>query len=150
MPAVQTTYNEKIVAARVGQIANTEPVVLISRTVEDETPIAFGKPVMQGTADDGCKLFAGASTEVLGITVRERSTRPETPDTFARYESARIMKKGVIWVVASVAVVAGDPVYVIPATAAFAKTNASSAILIPNARWDSSAGIGALAKVRLG
>jgi len=150
MPAVQTVYNEKIDAARVGQIANMEPVTLISRNVEDVAAIGFGKPVMQGTLDDGCKLFAGASTEVLGITVRERSRTPENPDAFARYESARIMKKGVIWVVASVAVVAGDPVFVIPATAAFAKTNASSAIQIANARWDSSAGIGALAKVRLG
>ena len=148
MPAVQTTYNEKIDAARVGQIANTEPVVLISRNVEDVTPIAFGKPVMQGTADDGCKLFA-SGTEVLGITVRERSTRPETPDTFARYESARIMKKGVIWVVAAVAVTPGQPVYVVTASATFSNV-AEAAVLIPNARWESTAGIGALAKVRLG
>lgn len=149
--AVQTTYSETISAARAGQIANTEPNVLISRTVEDADGIGFGLAVSQGDTDDGCIAFTTGETAILGITVRERSVRPETPNKFARYESARIMTKGVIWVTASVAVDAGDPVYVIPATGAFAKTNASSAVQIANARWDSSAGSGGgLAKVRLG
>lgn len=150
MPTVQSTYSETIGAARAGQIANTEPSVLISRHVEDTDGIAFGIAVVQGSADNGVKAFGSGDTAILGITVRERSVRPETPNIFAQRESARIMTKGVIWVQASVAVDAGDPVYVIPATGTFAKTSASSAVQIANARWDSSTSGAGLAKVRLG
>lgn len=148
--AVQSTYADNISAAKAGLRANMEPARLISRNVEDAAGIAFGLAVAQGTDDNGCKAFAAGDTAILGITTRERSTDPATPDVFAENESALIMTKGCIWVTASVAVDAGDPVYVIPATGAFAKTSASSAVQIAGARWDTSTTGAGLAVVRLG
>jgi hypothetical protein len=139
MPAVQTTYLQNIPAGKAGHVADMTQADLISRTVETVAGIAFGLPVAQGANDKGCIAYAG--TGFLGITTRDRSV--VTGELYSRYESARILKKGPIWVVASVAVVAGDPVYITPAGAF---TNVATAnFLIPNARFDTSAGIGALA-----
>lgn len=148
--SVQTTYLDNIAAAVAGQIANMVPATLISRTVEDEAGIGFGIAVAQGTADYGCKAFGSGDTAILGITVRDRSLDANDTDTFAEGDNARVMTKGCVWVTASVAVNAGDPVYVIPATGAFAKTSASSARQIAGARWDTSTTGAGLAIVRLG
>jgi hypothetical protein len=148
--SVQTTYLDNIPVAVAGQIANMVPATLISRNVEDAAGIGFGLAVAQGTEDYGCKAFGSGDTAILGITVRDRSLDANTPDEYADGDTARIMTKGCIWVTASVAVDAGDPVYVIPATGAFAKTNASSAVQIAGARWDTSTTGAGLAIVRLG
>ncbi|MNN68712.1 hypothetical protein D3C81_1844410 [compost metagenome] len=66
-------------------------------------------------------------------------------EQYARYESARILKKGPITVTASVAVVAGDPVYLTPA-GAFTNVSTSN-VAIPNSRFDTSASAGALANI---
>ena len=154
--AVQTSYPDTQPAAVAGHQATQIPATLISRTVETAA-LAFGKPVAQGTDDKGCTLFAG--TEFIGISLLDRSAAGTTvtngqvvsraPDVFGVGESARIMTKGDVWVVASVAVDAGDPVYATTA-GAFAKATGGGNVLIPGARWDTSAGIGALAVVRLG
>jgi hypothetical protein len=151
--AVQTTYSETMEAGVAGAIVNTEPKTLISRTVETAAGIGFGKVVQQGAADDGCKsdLTAMDASTFLGITALDRS-RPtaDTPDAFAQYESARIMRKGVIWVVASGAVAAGNDATVTLATGAIGTAAvAAGVVAIPNARWDSSAADGELAKLRL-
>lgn len=147
--SVQTTYSTTLDAAVAGQRANQEPATIISRTVEDAAGIAFGLAVAQGSADKGCSAFGSGDTAILGINMRDRSVNPATPNLVAQYESAQIMTKGCIYVTASVDVSAGDPVYVIPATGAFAKTSASSAVQISGARWDTSATSGNLAVVRL-
>src|SRR5690606_7736318 len=157
--AVQTTYSDNQPAAVAGAQATMIPATIISRTVETAA-IGFGVAVAQGTADKGCKAFGSGDTAILGITVLDRSASgltvtsgqvtSHTADKFGVGESARIMTKGDIWVQASVAVDAGDPVYVIPATGAFAKTSGSSAVQIAGARWDTSTTGAGLAVVRLG
>lgn len=146
---VQTNYPDQIRPAVAGQIANAVPGTLISRTVEGSDGLAFGAAAAQGDLDKGAKAFGTGDTAILGIAVRERSLDANTPNKFGEYDNARIMTKGVVWVTASVDVDAGDPVYVIPATGAFAKTSASSAVQIAGARWDTSATAGNLAQVRL-
>lgn len=152
--ATQTTYSENQAQAVAGAIASTEPSTLISRTVEDAAGIGFGKIVQQGAGDNGCTADLDTSdidaTSFLGITVRERSTNPATPDKFAQYESARIMRKGVAWVQASLQVAAGDPVYVVRATGALHNASDAARVLIPNARWETSTSGAGLAKIRLG
>lgn len=157
MPAVQTEYNERMSAARVGMIANEEPKLLISRTVEDALGIGFGKVVTQGVTDTGCtadldSTASGAldAYNFLGITCMDRGTRPATPDVFAEGESALIMRKGVLWVLTSATVNAGDDVYVTLSTGALHTTSGGGNVLIPNARWDSSVTGSGLAKLRLG
>lgn len=157
--AVQTVYPDNQPAAIVGAQATMIPSTIISRTVEGLTAIGFGVAVAQGDADKGCHAFGSGDTAILGITIVDRSApgattsggyiTARTPDKFGVGESARVLTKGDVWVTASVAVDAGDPVYVVPATGAFAKTNASSAVQIANARWDTSAAQGALAVVRI-
>jgi hypothetical protein len=159
MPTVQSTYSETIDAARAGMIANEEPVVLISRTVADSDGIGFGK-VVQEAATDGSKdgqCTADLDTSdmdaytFLGITVRERSVRPETPNLFAQYESARIMRKGIIWVQTGGAVKAGQDVSVTLSSGALGTEAVTSGVVaIPNARWESSTSGAGLAKLRLG
>lgn len=143
---VQTTYTENLRSAVAGARANTEPARIISRTAEEAAGLGFGVAVTQGTNDKGVIAFAGSGT-ILGITVRQRSLDANDPNKFAQYDEAQVMTKGVIWVTASVAVNAGDSVYV---TDAGAFTNsASGTTQIAGARFDTSTTGEALAQVRL-
>jgi hypothetical protein len=150
--AVQTTYSATIDAARVGMIANEEPSVLISRNVQTSAGIGFGVPVKQGTADNAVDVVSAGTTAIVGITVRERSVNPVTPDKFALGESARLMRKGVLWVTVTDAggVAAGDAVWVLLSNGTFSNADAGSdgSVKLGGARWDSSAANGALAKIR--
>lgn len=155
--AVQTSYPDTQPAAVAGAQATMIPATIISRTVESAA-IGFGQPVEQGTADKGCKLFDGGT--VLGITMLDRSASGltvssgqvtgHTADSFGVGESARVMTKGDIWVVCATGCAAGDPVYVRPSDGTFQNSSANSGVQIAGARWDTSAGAGALAVARLG
>lgn len=156
---VQTTYPDNQPVAVAGAQATMVPATIISRNVETAA-IAFGKAVAQGTADKGCHAFGSGDTAVLGIALLDRSASGlsvtngqvsgQTADTFGVGESARIITKGDVWVVAGVNVTAGQPVYVRPSNGDFQPTNANSAVQISGARWDTSATAGNLAVVRLG
>lgn len=137
MPAVQTSYSETQRIAVAGMIADMTRKSLISRTVENAAGVAFGAGVCQGVDDRGCHTITVGDTAAtfVGVCARERSLVAEG-NLIPRYESARIMRIGSIWVVASVDVVAGDIVHFIAATGAWAKTGGQ---LVPNARWDTSA-----------
>lgn len=150
MPTVQSTYSSTLAIGLAGMVANMVPATFISRNVEDSGGIAFGLATAQGTEDMGCKAFGSGDTEITGITVRERSLPAEQTE-FEQNDSARIMTKGAVIVEAGVAVSAGDPVYVVPATGVFRNDNTGSAIQIPDARWETSTTAGSqLAIVRLG
>lgn len=147
--ALQTNYPDTQPAAVVGMQATMLPATIISRNVEDAGGIAFGKPVFQGTTDKG--ITATSNAKFVGITLLDRSATGVTgnPDAFPQRASARVITKGDIWVAASVAVAAGDPVYL---TSAGAFTNvATNNTAITGARWDTSTtAAGQLAVVRLG
>lgn len=146
--AVQTTYANTISAAYEGMIANEEPNVLISRTVEGAA-IGFGLAVKQGSADDGVAAATAAADAYRGITVRDQSIEAGSPDAYPVGENATVMTKGVVWVTAGATVAAGEAVYMIAADGRF--TNVSTSNLpIPNAVFDSSGAADALVKVRLG
>jgi hypothetical protein len=141
--ALQTTYADGITNAYAGALVNTEHKVLISRTIEDTSGIAFGLAVMQGTEDKAVVVSDG--TEFLGVTVREMDTEPSDPDVFAQYDSARIATKGVIWIANSGGVAAGDTVEML----ADGALGSATATAIPGARWDTTADDGELAQLRL-
>lgn len=159
--AVQTTYSDTQPAAVAGAQATMLRGDLISRTVE-EAAIGFGRAVTQGTADKGCVAFGSGDTTFIGITVLDRSASGltvangqvtgQTTDAFGVGESARISAVGGggdVWVVCATGCSAGDGVFVRPSNGDFQDSNANSAVQIPGARWDTSAGVGALAVVRL-
>lgn len=152
--AVQTSYSENIRAAVEGMIANMESVNLISRTVETAAGIGFGVPVEQGSEDNGCGVVDASTTEVTGITCRERSVRPLDGNEFEQYDSARLMTKGVVWVTVTDAggVSAGDPVWLDLSDAGSfgnADVGFGNGLNLAGCRWDSSAANGALAKIRV-
>lgn len=140
MPAIQSTYLQNIPAYKVGHRPDMTAADVISRTVETAAGIGMGVPVAQGADPKGVIAYAGSG--FLGVTCRDRSIRLTATDTFAQYDSAPILKKGPICVLASEAVVAGDPVYLTPA-GLFVKT-ATSNVQIANARWDTTTASGAI------
>lgn len=141
MPAIQTNYAANIPGKKAGHVPEMEQADLISRTVENTDGIAFGTAVAQGASDKGCIPFAGSG--FVGVATRDRSVL--VGEKFSRYESARILRKGPITVVASVAVVAGDSV-ALTAAGAFTNVTAGNTV-IPNSRFETSAAAGALADI---
>lgn len=150
--SVQSTYSERISAAKAGHIATTEDCVLISRNVETSGGIGFGLPVMKGTAEDSVVALASGATNIVGITVRERSANPASPNGYAQYESARLMRRGVIWVLVTDAggVVQGDPVWITESAGGFSNADPGSGAgqRINGAIWDSNGANGGLARIR--
>lgn len=113
------------------------PATLISRTVEDATPIGMGQPVSQGTDDRGCTAGAAA---FIGVTVNDYIN-----ENFAQYEQARIMTQGTIWVRAAGTVAAGDPV----TYQAGWKTGGATGRVLTDARYETSGANGDLVVIRL-
>lgn len=126
-----------------GSIATTENRDVKSRTVEDAAGIAFGLAVAQGVNDKGIRAVKTGDTKFVGITALDLSSRDDAK--FVQYESARILKKGVIWVGVTEDVKAGDDVAVDLATGKFNKSGAK----YPNARFETSGVAGGLAQVEL-
>lgn len=126
-----------------GSIATTENRDIKSRTVEDAAGIAFGLAVAQGANDKGIRAVKAGDTKFVGITALDLSSRDD--GKFLQFESARILKKGVIWVQVTETVNAGDDVAVDLATGKFNKSGAK----YPNARFETSGVAGGLAQVEL-
>ena len=126
-----------------GSIATTEDRDIKSRTVEDAAGIAFGWAVAQGANDKGIRAVKAGDTKFVGITALDLSSRDD--GKFLQFESARILKKGVIWVQVTETVNAGDDVAVDLATGKFNKSGAK----YPNARFETSGVAGGLAQVEL-
>ena len=128
-----------------GRVLNMEPNVIVSRECEDVEGLGFGKVGVQGTLDHQV-VDAEITVKFVGIAVLD-TTRPT--GKYEQYETAALMKKGVIVVQASVAVAVGDPVYYVPATGVL--TNVVGAnTLIAGATWDTSTAGAGLAALRLG
>ncbi len=147
MPNVQSSYLDRTPIAFEGMIANTEPNVLISRTVEGAA-IGFGKVVKQGADDNGVAAATDAADVYRGITTRDQSVDPALVDQYAVGEAATIITKGVVWVKAGATVAAGAAVYMIDADGRFT-SSASGNLPIPNAVFDSSGAADELVRVRL-
>lgn len=155
--AVQTNYDDTQPAAVAGAQATMKPAEFVSRTVETAA-IGFGVAVEQGAADKGIVAFNGGT--VFGVTSLDRSASGQTvangqvtattADQFGVGESARVQRKGDIWVLCTTGCSAGDPVYVRPSNNTFQNTSANSGVQIANARWDTSASAGELAVLNFG
>jgi hypothetical protein len=145
MPAVQSTYNTNLARWVEGMVLNAEPCDIVSRVCEDIEGIGFGKVAVQGTLDNQV-VDSEITVKFCGIAVLDPT---KIGDTYAQYDTAAIMKKGVIVVQASVAVAVGDPVYYVPATGVLTNV-ATSNTLIANAQWDTSTSGAGLAALRLG
>ena len=145
MGTVQSTYSAQHARWIEGMVLNMEPNVIVSRECEDVEGLGFGKVGVQGTLDHQV-VDSEITVKFVGIAVLD-TTRPT--GKYEQYETAALMKKGVIVCSASEAVAVGDPVYYTPATGVLSKTAAGNT-LIANAQWDTSTSGAGLAAVRLG
>lgn len=146
MAQLQTSYTDQIAVGYAGMVANGETSNRISRTVEDATPIAFGKAVFRG-GDHGCTATPTAG-QFLGITIAHEAIAQlptSTADTYPQFSTAAIMTLGVIWVTAGATVTKGEQAYV---TSAGVITNASSGnTILTGWFFDTAAASGALVRL---
>lgn len=152
MPVVQSTYLSNIPQAVPGMIADMNPYRVASRNVETVAGIGFGLICGKGATDKGV-VIGGPVNLVAGVTVRDVTLRPDTPDIYARFSLAGILEFGDIWVTNSGpgAIVAGNDVTYSNVTGALGTEAVAGAIVGPLVgwRWMTSAASGALAVVRV-
>lgn len=137
------TYTTSNPLGYAGMIAESQMIKDVSSRPVENAAIPFGRAVGRGATDRGVRL-GGAGYE--GITVADKS---RSADEFAVGEIAGILRKGTIWVTASVAVTPADTVYFVPATGAITNV-ATGNTAIPNAKFELSAAAGALTRLYLG
>lgn len=136
----------------VGQKVDGREYDAVTRLVEDAAGLAWGKPVIRGTADNQVKI-AGATiapATFVGVSVRDVSVRPSAGDKYPRYGNATILTKGSIWVRVGEAVADGDAAYWDAVAGAWLKTDTDDSYAVPNARFDSTAALNGLAILTLG
>lgn len=135
-------YKSGLDPARAGHIADTADKTLISLNAEEV--IGFGVPLAQGATDTGCIIATTGATEIIGISVRDRSA---CNDVFDIGDSVRVMTEGPIWVPVVAAVAAGDPVHVDLASSGFTNTGG---VQLMRARYETSQSVvGELARIRI-
>lgn len=149
---IQTTYGATIAPAYEGMIADSREQTVLSLDVETAAGIGFGKVAVQGTADRQIRV-AAAGRPYRGLTVATHfagfaAGLQGTKELYDQYETAPVMVKGALWVMASVAVGASDPVYFVPATGVLTNV-ATGNTLIPGAVWGTSTTGAALAVVEI-
>ena len=131
-----------IAVAFEGLVADMQTSVRLSRLAEGA--VNPGRVVTQGTADN--QAVQGGAGTILGISVADRTLMPDQNGVYADGNTILYLSTpAIIWCVAKVAVAAGDAV-------AYDQADGGLNLLgtqIPNAIFDSSAGIGELVKVRL-
>ena len=112
--------------------------------------------------DDGAKLPVAASTAAnfIGVVKRELNRAYTATDVFGAVakRDMTVETMASIWVTARVAVAKDDPVYLVVGDGTGTNQGqfsnvigaaATLAVLIPGAKWVSTAGAGALAKISL-
>ena len=127
----------------------------VTRSVEGSaaTGVAAGRAVSQSLASDiGCTL-GGTVVGFVGITILDPtnvwpigSTVP--PENYAQYFNCGVLTKGEIFVTATVATLAGDPVHFGAADGVL--TNTGGIGPIPGARWKYARPANELNVVQLG
>lgn len=154
-----TDYSAEQAAAFEGQRASFELINITSKAAEG-SDIAFGRAVVQGTADNQAKLPSTLGERLIGIT--EMTTAwSENKDDLHLYTENRemnIITFGELWVYTEQAVVPGDPVFYrhtvesspLNIVGRFRKDSSSNnCIQIKGATFESTADAGALARVKL-
>ena len=145
---LQTAYTARILPAYEGMVADSREHEIESRIVETAAGIGFGKVVVVGTSDQQVRI-SEASRAFVGISeATHQSELGGLSDLYPQYANIPIMRYGMIWVLASVAVAPGQPAYFVPATGVL--TNVTSGnTLIPGGTFESSTSGSGLAKLRI-
>lgn len=147
---IQSTYLTDYVRGFAGMVADGEPSNRISRTVEDAAGIAFGKAAWRGAGDHGVTLTPATGT-FMGVTIADAGVMPNgvtAADIYPQYSTAGLLNEGVIFVIPSVNVADGDPVYVTPAGLWTNVSNSSANFLVPG-KYDETIVSGSPVRLRV-
>jgi hypothetical protein len=141
-----------------GQLATLDHPVTISRKNEAATAIAFGRAVARGSSGD-CKVQAGDSDVIIGISVRDMAAVPASTDgnnttTIAQNDYVTILRDGFIFAVAAEAVRDGDQVISLTSgggTLAGTKGGAAGAgrLTVTGAIWQGAVALGEVGIIRI-
>lgn len=149
--SAQLSYAITQAIAYAGLLFDLQPYERISRAVETPAGAAFGIAVSRGTDADKQAVVGG--TAFLGITIRalDREGAANTGAIkYSEFETAAIMREGVIWATCPTGCVPGDPVNYVTATGVLDSGAAvAGEQLINGAQWDSTASAGELGRIRL-
>lgn len=148
-------------AAYAGMPADAQTYNHVSKLNAGSANIPYGYGVVS-SGDNGAVLPTDTSTAAnfIGVAVRELNRAYAPNETFGAPvdRDMTVRTAGPIWVTARVAVTKDQPVYLVIGDGTgtnqgqfsnVAGTGPTAAVLIPNAKWVSSAGAGALAKISL-
>ena len=142
MPTLQSNYTQYHDGAQLGMIADSRYKAVRSMTYEGATALGFGLALTFGANDNGADL---GGTVFAGIVVSQKVLDPVNNATaYVQYDTVGLMTQGSIWVEASVAVAAGDPVHFDAATGVISNTGG---VQITDAVFETSAQAGDLARV---
>jgi hypothetical protein len=149
MPAIQTTYSATLQPGVEGEIATMlDDDDVETRIVETAAGIAFGRAVSEGANARGAVI--GGATKFVGISVKDPTLviqAGQTVDLYQRYSNMAVMLEGDMWVRPVAAVTHGSPATYDSTTGQL--NPAAAGVSIPNSRYLTSAGAGALALLRL-
>lgn len=132
-----------------GQVADTSPATILSRTNE-VAGLPFGRAVQKGTKQH-CVIEAAAGP-VTGISVRSQVTgaRAASPDVYPIGDTAAIITEGPIWVKVNATVVEGEDVTVTVATGLFSSAAVGAGVIaVPGAVFETGAAANGLARIRI-
>ncbi len=154
----QTTYTVEAARAFAGMIADFDAATKrsISLASEETSDVAFGVPAVAGT--DGEKQFllpVDANSVFMGIVAHRHQTEDNAgtlaSNAVAEGDVAEVVKQGTVWVLCATGCAIGDAVYWEhpPGTAGQWRNDATNAVQVTAARWESAAGVGELAKLTI-
>ena len=135
------TYTQDMRDGYAGMLAEGQAVKDVASKVLTTAVAAFGLAVGRGATDGSVRL---GGTGFEGITVADKS---RAADQYAVGEMAGVLRKGVIWVLASNNVTPADPVTF---TAATGVIGAGLVTTITGAKFENTATAGNLVRVYLG
>lgn len=135
------TYDSRTSVGYAGMIAESQEFVDVASKVVTTGAVAFGLAVGAGAADGTVRL---GGTGFEGIAVADKT---RTADSFAIGEVAGVIRKGTVWVAVTTTVSPSTPPTF---TAATGVIGAGLVTAIPNAKFETSATAGQLARLYLG
>lgn len=138
-----------------GQIVDTNPATIESKTNDQATAIDFGVAVARSAADDTCKAPAADGDKIIGISVRH-AIRPADSSgnvTYAQKDSVPIMRSGYIYATAYENATRGDGVISVTAQSGkLGSTTGGAAgagrVAVPGATWETTTSAGQIGIIR--
>lgn len=101
-----------------GQIVDTNPATIESKTNDQATAIDFGVAVARSAGDNTCKAPTAVSDKVIGISVRHAIRPADSSNNvnYAQKDSVPIIRDGYVYAVAAENVSRGDTVVALTAS----------------------------------